>query len=54
MANIIRKNKTHRLNDLPELTNNSFIYNNIVGYTGSLFSGFVINSFGIFNHYALS
>ena len=53
MASIIRRNKTYRLNNLPELTNDSFVFNNVIGYTGSIFSRSVVNSLGIFKHYAL-
>lgn len=53
MANIIRKNRTYRLENLPKLVNNSFIYNNKVGLTGSVFSRPVINSLGIYKHYAI-
>ena len=53
MANIIRKNKTFKLDNLPKLVNNSFIYNNKIGLTGSIFSRPVINSLGIYKHYAI-
>ena len=53
MANIIRKNRTFKLDNLPKLVNNSFIYNNKIGLTGSVFSRPVINSLGIYKHYAI-
>ncbi|MFI0425322.1 MAG: hypothetical protein ACH34V_00050 [Flavobacterium sp.] len=53
MTNIIRKNKTSRLDNLPILVNNSFTYNNKIGLTGSIFSRPVINSLGIYKHYAI-
>ena len=53
MAKIIRKNRTYRLNMLPLIVNNSFLHNNKVGLTGSIFSRPVINTFGIYKHYAI-
>lgn len=53
MAKINRKNKTYKLNNLPELINNSFVFNNKTGLTGSMFSRPVINTLGIYKHYAI-
>ena len=53
MTRIIRKNTSFRLDRLPELMNNRFIYDNKSGLTGSIFSRPVINSLGIYKHYAI-
>jgi hypothetical protein len=53
MAKINRKNKTYKLNNLPELMNNSFVFNNKTGITGSMFSRPVTNTFRIYKHYAI-
>ena len=53
MAKINRKNKTYKLNNLPELMNNSFVFNNKTGLTGSMFSRPVMNTLGIYKHYAI-
>jgi len=53
MAKIIRKNKTYKLNNLPKLINNSFLFNNKAGLTGSIFSRTVTNTLGIYRHYAI-
>ena len=53
MAKIIRKNKTYKLNNLPKLINNSFVFNNKAGLTGSIFSRTVTNTLGIYRHYAI-
>lgn len=53
MQKIIRLNKVYKLDNLPELINNSFIYEGKIGLTGSIFSRPVINSLGIYKHYAL-
>ena len=53
MAKINRKNKTYKLNNLPELMNNSFVFNNKTGLTGSMFSRPVTNTLGIYKHYAI-
>ena len=53
MAKINRKNKIFKLNNLPELKNNSFVFNNKTGLTGSMFSRPVMNTLGIYKHYAI-
>lgn len=48
-----RKQKTHRLNRLPILISNSFIWNDKIGYTGSQIIRPVRNTFGIYKHYGI-
>jgi hypothetical protein len=53
MAKINRKNKTYKLNNLPELIINSFVFNNKTGLTGSMFSRPVANTLRMYKHYAI-
>ncbi|MFV7235329.1 YiiX/YebB-like N1pC/P60 family cysteine hydrolase [Flavobacterium sp. ZB4R12] len=53
MTKIIRKDKSYKLNELPELANNSFVVNNIIGFTGSILSRPIENTLNIYKHFAI-
>lgn len=48
---LIRFDKTYRIDKLPKLKSNSFIWNNLEGYTGSLIKRTIKISGGLYKHY---
>lgn len=51
--NLVRNNKTYRMNNLPELSSNQFIWNGKIGYTGSLIKRTIPSTLNIYTHYGL-
>jgi len=54
MNTFVRKDKTYKLPNLPEIKGRIFTYNNQIGYTGSVFSRPVIGAGGVlYSHFAV-
>ena len=51
--NLVRNNKTYRMNNLPELSSNQFIWNGKIGYTGSQIKRTIPSILNIYTHYGL-
>lgn len=51
--NFVRNDKTYRMDNLPELSCNQFIWNGIIGYTGSLIKRTIPSTLNIYKHYGL-
>lgn len=51
--NLVRNDKTYRMDNFPELSSNQFIWNGIIGYTGSLIRRPISITLNVYKHYGL-